>query len=106
MRTIQSAGSARRATVEKKEKAPALASNPQKARRCTRVYTATPKKPNSALRSDSARAADERIRGDGHIPGEGPTSEHRSVLIRGARGEGPAGGALSHHPRDAGRTRA
>ena len=53
-----------RRDMEAKEKAPALRGNPQKRGVCTRVYTTTPKKPNSALRK-VARAVDERLRGHG-----------------------------------------
>jgi len=56
------------------DKAPALKKNPQKRGVCTRVYTTTPKKPNSALRKVA------RIRGEGHN-----LQEHSIVLIRGGR---------------------
>ena len=75
-----------RRDVEKKEKAPALRGNPQKRGVCTRVYTTTPKKPNSALR----KVAKVRLT-NGHevvtyIPGEGHNlQEHSVVLIRGGR---------------------
>ena len=58
-----------------KTKAPALRSNPQQRGVCTRVYTTTPKKPNSALRKVA------RV-----IPGEGHNlQEHSMVLVRGGR---------------------
>jgi small subunit ribosomal protein S12 len=67
-------------------KAPALAGNPQRRGVCTRVYTTTPKKPNSALR----KVCKVRLTG-GHevtayIPGEGHNlQEHSIVLVRGGR---------------------
>jgi small subunit ribosomal protein S12 len=72
----------------KRNKVPALAGNPQKRGVCTRVYTTTPKKPNSALR----KVAKVRLTGKGgyevvtYIPGEGHNlQEHSVVLIRGGR---------------------
>ena len=75
-----------RTVVKKRNKVPALNSCPQKRGVCTRVYTTTPKKPNSALRKVA------RVRlSNGHevtcyIPGEGHNlQEHSVVLIRGGR---------------------
>ncbi|MBN9534573.1 MAG: 30S ribosomal protein S12 [Alphaproteobacteria bacterium] len=72
----------------KRNKVPALSGNPQKRGVCTRVYTTTPKKPNSALR----KVAKVRLTGKGgyevvtYIPGEGHNlQEHSVVLIRGGR---------------------
>lgn len=67
-------------------KVPALEGNPQKRGVCTRVYTTTPKKPNSALR----KVARVRLTGGyevtSYIPGEGHNlQEHSVVLIRGGR---------------------
>jgi len=69
-----------------KSKVPALQQSPQKRGVCTRVYTTTPKKPNSALR----KVARVRISGSNevtaYIPGEGHNlQEHSVVLVRGGR---------------------
>src|SRR5687767_8580122 len=75
-----------RRDVEKKEKAPALRSNPQKRGVCTRVYTTTPKKPNSALRKVARVRLTNQLEVTAYIPGEGHNlQEHSVVLIRGGR---------------------
>ena len=75
-----------RRDVEKKEKAPALKSNPQKRGVCTRVYTTTPKKPNSALRKVARVRLTNGFEVTAYIPGEGHNlQEHSIVLIRGGR---------------------
>jgi len=75
-----------RREVEKKEKAPALRSNPQKRGVCTRVYTTTPKKPNSALRKVARVRLSSQIEVTAYIPGEGHNlQEHSIVLVRGGR---------------------
>ena len=75
-----------RRDVQKKEKAPALKSNPQKRGVCTRVYTVTPKKPNSALRKVAKVRLTSGIEAVCYIPGEGHNlQEHSIVLIRGGR---------------------
>jgi small subunit ribosomal protein S12 len=75
-----------RRDVEKKEKAPALRSNPQKRGVCTRVYTTTPKKPNSALRKVARVRLTNQLEVTSYIPGEGHNlQEHSIVLIRGGR---------------------
>src|SRR5687767_2303200 len=75
-----------RRDVEKKEKAPALRSNPQKRGVCTRVYTTTPKKPNSALRKVARVRLTNQMEVTSYIPGEGHNlQEHSVVLIRGGR---------------------
>ena len=75
-----------RRDVEKKEKAPALKANPQKRGVCTRVYTTTPKKPNSALRKVAKVRLTTGIEAVCYIPGEGHNlQEHSVVLIRGGR---------------------
>ena len=72
--------------VAKKEKAPALKSNPQKRGVCTRVYTTTPKKPNSALRKVARVRLTNGIEVTTYIPGVGHNlQEHSLVLIRGGR---------------------
>jgi small subunit ribosomal protein S12 len=75
-----------RRDVLKKEKAPALRSNPQKRGVCTRVYTTTPKKPNSALRKVARVRLTNGFEVTAYIPGEGHNlQEHSIVLIRGGR---------------------
>jgi small subunit ribosomal protein S12 len=69
-----------------KTKAPALQSSPQKRGVCTRVYTTTPKKPNSALRKVARVRLTNGIEVTAYIPGEGHNlQEHSIVLIRGGR---------------------
>ena len=75
-----------RRSVEAKEKAPALRGNPQKRGVCTRVYTTTPKKPNSALRKVARVRLVHGFEVTAYIPGEGHNlQEHSIVLIRGGR---------------------
>ena len=75
-----------RRNVEEKDKAPALRSNPQKRGVCTRVYTTTPKKPNSALRKVARVRLTNGFEVTAYIPGEGHNlQEHSIVLIRGGR---------------------
>jgi small subunit ribosomal protein S12 len=69
-----------------KPKTPALGSSPQKRGVCTRVYTSTPKKPNSALRKVARVRLTNGIEVTSYIPGEGHNlQEHSIVLIRGGR---------------------
>jgi small subunit ribosomal protein S12 len=69
-----------------KSKAPALQSSPQKRGVCTRVYTTTPKKPNSALRKVARVRLTNGIEVTAYIPGEGHNlQEHSIVMIRGGR---------------------
>jgi small subunit ribosomal protein S12 len=69
-----------------KTKSPALKSCPQKRGVCTRVYTTTPKKPNSALRKVARVRLTNGIEVTTYIPGEGHNlQEHSVVLIRGGR---------------------
>ena len=71
---------------EKKSAAPALKSCPQKRGVCTRVYTTTPKKPNSALRKIARVRLTNGIEVTAYIPGIGHNlQEHSVVLIRGGR---------------------
>ncbi len=75
-----------RVVVTSKNKAPALDSCPQKRGVCTRVYTTTPKKPNSALRKVARVRLTNHIEVTAYIPGEGHNlQEHSIVLIRGGR---------------------
>jgi small subunit ribosomal protein S12 len=74
-----------RTAQKSRNKVPALDACPQKRGVCTRVYTTTPKKPNSAL-ARSPRSADQRLRGDRLHPGRGHNlQEHSVVMIRGGR---------------------
>lgn len=75
-----------RKKLEKKNKAPALGKCPQKRGVCTRVYTTTPKKPNSALRKVARVRLTNGIEVTAYIPGEGHNlQEHSIVMIRGGR---------------------
>jgi len=75
-----------RKKVTKKSTAPALKGSPQKRGVCTRVYTTTPKKPNSALRKVARVRLVNGIEVTSYIPGVGHNlQEHSSVLIRGGR---------------------
>ena len=72
--------------VKSKNKAPALEACPQRRGVCTRVYTTTPKKPNSALRKVARVRLTNGIEVTAYIPGEGHNlQEHSIVLIRGGR---------------------
>ena len=75
-----------RKVLKFKSKSPALDSSPQKRGVCTRVYTTTPKKPNSALRKVARVRLTNGIEVTAYIPGEGHNlQEHSIVLIRGGR---------------------
>ena len=75
----------RQAPVEK-SKVPALKACPQRRGVCTRVYTTTPKKPNSALRKVCRVRLTNQMEVTSYIPGEGHNlQEHSVVLIRGGR---------------------
>ena len=75
-----------RRTAAVKSKSPALENSPQKRGVCTRVYTTTPKKPNSALRKVAKVRLTSGIEAVCYIPGEGHNlQEHSVVLIRGGR---------------------
>ena len=75
-----------RKKIEKKTKARALGNCPQKRGVCTRVYTTTPKKPNSALRKVARVRLTNGIEVTAYIPGEGHNlQEHSIVMIRGGR---------------------
>ena len=72
--------------VSKRNKVPALKSCPQKRGVCTRVYTTTPKKPNSAMRKVARVRLTNGIEVNAYIPGEGHNlQEHSIVLVRGGR---------------------
>jgi small subunit ribosomal protein S12 len=75
-----------RVKAKKKHKTPALQSSPQKRGVCVRVYTTTPKKPNSALRKVARVRLTNGIEVTSYIPGVGHNlQEHSVVLIRGGR---------------------
>ena len=75
-----------RSAVKKRNKVPALDKSPQKRGVCTRVYTTTPKKPNSALRKVCRGKLTSGFEVTSYIGGEGHNlQEHSVVLIRGGR---------------------
>jgi len=76
----------------RKEKTPALNGSPQRRGVCTRVYTATPRKPNSALRKVARVRLTTGVEVTAYIPGEGHNlQEHSIVLVRGGRVKDLAG---------------
>ena len=86
MPTIQQLVRFERTVNKKKTKSPALQSCPQRRGVCTRVYTTTPKKPNSALRKVARVRLTNGFEVTGYIGGEGHNlQEHSVVLIRGGR---------------------
>src|SRR5665811_1042454 len=86
MPTIQQLIRRGRAEVKVKTASPALRACPQKRGVCTRVYTTTPKKPNSALRKVCRVRLTNGMEVTSYIPGEGHNlQEHSVVLIRGGR---------------------
>jgi small subunit ribosomal protein S12 len=75
-----------RRQIKKKTASPALQAYPQKRGVCTRVYTSTPKKPNSALRKVARVRLTNGVEVTAYIPGVGHNlQEHAIVLIRGGR---------------------
>lgn len=86
MPTIQQLVRKGRFTIEEKGKSPALQSSPQRRGVCTRVYTTTPKKPNSAMRKVARVRLTNGKEVNCYIPGEGHNlQEHSIVLVRGGR---------------------
>ena len=86
MPTIQQLIRIERKKVVKRKKTPALQECPQRRGVCTRVYTTTPKKPNSALRKVARVHLTNGIEVSDYIPGEGHNlQEHSVVLVRGGR---------------------
>ena len=86
MPTIQQLVRKGRKKLRSKSKSPALDSCPQKRGVCTRVYTTTPKKPNSAMRKVARVRLSHGKEVNAYIPGEGHNlQEHSIVLIRGGR---------------------
>jgi small subunit ribosomal protein S12 len=86
MPTINQLVRCARQRAQKKTKTPALKGAPQKRGVCTRVYTTTPKKPNSALRKVARVRLTTGIEVTAYIPGVGHNlQEHSVVLVRGGR---------------------
>ncbi|OIO54712.1 MAG: 30S ribosomal protein S12 [Alphaproteobacteria bacterium CG_4_10_14_0_2_um_filter_63_37] len=86
MPTINQLVRQERKASKKKNKVPALQACPQRRGVCTRVYTTTPKKPNSALRKVARVRLTNGFEVTSYIPGEGHNlQEHSVVLIRGGR---------------------
>ena len=86
MPTIQQLVRKGRKKLKSKSKSPALDSCPQKRGVCTRVYTTTPKKPNSAMRKVARVRLSHGKEVNAYIPGEGHNlQEHSVVLLRGGR---------------------
>ena len=86
MPTIQQLVRKGRSKISKKSKSIALTSCPQRRGVCTRVYTTTPKKPNSAMRKVARVRLTNGKEVNAYIPGEGHNlQEHSIVLIRGGR---------------------
>ncbi len=84
--TIQQLVRKGRVSKRAKVKTPALKGSPQRRGVCTRVYTTTPKKPNSALRKVARVRLSSGIEVTAYIPGEGHNlQEHSIVLVRGGR---------------------
>ncbi len=86
MPTINQLVRKKREAQPKRRKTPALQACPHRRGVCTRVYTTTPKKPNSALRKVARVRLTNQIEVTAYIPGEGHNlQEHSVVLIRGGR---------------------
>ena len=86
MTTIQQLVKSARKKLQNKTKSPALQSCPQRRGVCTRVYTTTPKKPNSALRKVARVRLTSGFEVTAYIPGIGHNlQEHSVVLVRGGR---------------------
>ena len=86
MPTIQQLVRKGRTSAVRKTKAPALKGSPQRRGVCVRVYTQTPKKPNSALRKVARVRLTSKVEVTAYIPGIGHNlQEHSVVLIRGGR---------------------
>jgi small subunit ribosomal protein S12 len=86
MPTIQQLVRLSRKKMTKATKSPALKACPQRRGICTRVYTTTPKKPNSAIRKVARVKLTSGFEITAYIPGEGHTlQEHSIVLVRGGR---------------------
>ena len=92
MPTIQQLVRNGRTSKRNKNSTPALKGAPQRRGVCTRVYTVTPKKPNSALRKVARVRLSSGMEVTAYIPGEGHNlQEHSIVLVRGGRVRDPPG---------------
>jgi len=86
MPTIQQLIRTKRSKIKKKTKSPALKNCPQRRGICTRIYTTTPKKPNSAIRKVARVKLTSGFEITAYIPGIGHNlQEHSVVLVRGGR---------------------
>ena len=86
MPTINQLCKTKRIKKNKSKKTPALASCPQKKGLCLKIFTRTPKKPNSAIRKLTRLKLSSGIKVNAYIPGEGHNlQEYSNVLIRGGR---------------------
>lgn len=86
MPTINQLSQCERHSVKAKSKSPALKKCPQARGVCTRVFTTTPKKPNSALRKVARVKLSNGMEVSAYIPGEGHNlQEHSVVLVRGGK---------------------
>lgn len=86
MPTINQLCRSGRKKIKSKSKSPALKGSPQSRGVCTRVFTVTPKKPNSALRKVARVKLSTGIEVTAYIPGEGHNlQEHSVVLVRGGK---------------------
>ena len=86
MPTINQLIASPRVVQKSRKKVPALQQSPQKRGVCTRVYTTTPKKPNSALRKVARVRLSNGMEITAYIPGEGHAlQEHSIVMVRGGR---------------------
>ena len=88
MPTIQQLVRSGRSEAKDKSKSPALDQCPQRRGVCVRVYTTTPKKPNSAMRKVARVRLTNQKEVNAYIPGEGHNlQEHSIVMVRGCRGK-------------------
>ncbi len=86
MPTINQLARRERKRMKDKSKSPALKASPQRRGVCTRVFTTTPKKPNSALRKVARVKLSSGVEVSAYIPGEGHNlQEHSVVLVRGGK---------------------
>ena len=102
MPTVQQLIRKGREPRRKRSKAPDLGASPQRRGVCLRVFTMTPKKPNSALRKVARVRLTNGREVNAYIPGEGHTlQEHSVVLVRGGRVKDLPGCPIPHRPRHA-----
>ena len=96
MPTIQQLVRKGRETLVEKGKSPALDACPQRRGVCVRVYTTTPKKPNSAMRKVARVRLTNGKEVNSYIPGEGHNLQEHSIVGTWWSCKGPSGCALSH----------